>query len=71
VDVEFNGLALHIAPLLVVNLYFQSLTQSTCLATLLPNPVVSLTVPNFFVATENEQKAQEHAPGHRRMQQGN
>ena len=55
-DAEFSGLALHTVLLLVVGIYFQSLTQSTHLATLLPIPVVSLNVPNLFVATQNEEK---------------
>jgi hypothetical protein len=38
----FSGLASRNALLLVVGFYFQSLTQSRCLATALPIPVVSL-----------------------------
>ena len=55
-DVVFSGLALQAAPLLAVGLCFQSLTQSTGLATLLPISVVSPDVSSLFGAAENEEK---------------
>jgi hypothetical protein len=48
----FSGLAQHTALLLIVGLYFQSLTNSTCLAAVLHVPLVSLEAPKFFVATQ-------------------
>jgi hypothetical protein len=57
----FSGLASHTSLSLVVGLYFQSLTPSTNLATLLPLPVVSLDAPNLFVAAQGRRKLT--APG--------
>ena len=48
----FSGLAQHTALLLIAALYFQSLTNSTCLAVVLHVPVVSLEAPKLFVATQ-------------------
>src|SRR5258708_22984604 len=47
-----SGPASHSALSLVVGLYFQSLTGSTCVAAMLPIPVVSLEAPKPFVAIE-------------------
>ena len=41
-DVVFSRLESHSGPSLVVGLYFPSLTNSTCLAAILPIPVSSL-----------------------------
>ncbi len=48
----FSGLAQRTALLLIVGLYFPSLTNSTCLAVVLHVPVVSLEAPKLFVATQ-------------------
>jgi uncharacterized protein DUF4136 len=52
----FGGLASRTALSLVAGLYFQSLTQSTRLAILLPLPVVSPDAPNLFVAAKGRRK---------------